>query len=83
MAKERANVIFISEPCDINVDLDIPLDITANELVISLNAAYGLGINTDDIKDCYLKTEDPIALLRGNKLLEDYGIRNGSTIYHR
>ena len=83
MGQERANVIFISEPCGINVDLDIPLDITANELVMSLNVAYGLGINTENIKDCYLKAEDPIALLRGNKHLEDYGIRNGSTIYHR
>ena len=64
-----------------SVDIEIPLDITARELVIGLNAAYELGINTTDAKVCYLKAENPIALLRGNKLLSEYGLRNGSTIY--
>ena len=67
----------------INVDIDIPLDITASELVMALNSAYSLEIDTNNIKDCYLKSENPIALLKGNRLLEDYGIRNGSIIYHR
>ncbi len=62
------------------VDLEIPLHITANELVIALNSAYNLKIDTSNIKNCYLKSENPIALLRGNKLLSEYGIRNGSII---
>lgn len=64
-----------------SVDIEIPLDITARELVIGLNAAYELGIDTTDAKVCYLKAENPIALLRGNKLLSEYGLRNGSAIY--
>lgn len=63
------------------VDLEIPLYITANELVIGLNTAYNLGINTEDTKNCYLKAENPIALLRGSKLLSDYKIMNGTNIF--
>lgn len=82
MNKETAIVIFHITKRKISVDLEIPLSITANELVLALNTAYELGINTSDIKNCYLKAENPIALLRGNKTLADYGLRNGSDIYY-
>ena len=62
------------------VDLEVPLDISANELVNALNTAYDLGIDTSDVKHCYLKCESPIALLKGNKLLSEYGVRNGTVI---
>lgn len=80
MAKETAIVIFNMYKRNESVDLEIPLDISANELVIALNSAYDLDIDTTDIKKCHLKAENPIALLRGNKTLEEYGIRNGSVI---
>lgn len=82
MNKETAIVIFHITKRKISVDLEIPLSITANELVLALNTAYELGINTSDIKNCYLKAENPIALLKGNKTLADYGLRNGSDIYY-
>ena len=82
MNKETAIVIFLFIKRKISVDLEIPLNITANELVLALNTAYELGINTSDIKNCYLKAENPIALLKGNKTLADYGLRNGSDIYY-
>ena len=63
-------------------DLEIPLDITANDLVTALNSAYQLGIDTTDMKQCYLKTERPIALLKGNKVLSEYGIMNGTKIIY-
>ena len=47
---ERATVIFKILRSQKNVDLDIPLDITANDLVLALNSAYGLGIQTKCIK---------------------------------
>ena len=75
MEKERAIINFIICRKDgkmEEVDLEIPLFITANELVVALNSAYHLGIDVNDIKNCYLKAENPIALLRGNKLLSDY-----------
>lgn len=82
MNKETAIVIFHIIKRNLSVDLEIPLNITANELVLALNTAYELGIDTSDIKNCYLKAENPIALLKGNKTLADYGIRNGSDIYY-
>lgn len=62
-------------------DLEIPLDISANELFVALNTAYELGIDTGDIKNCYLQAEQPIALLKGNKSLAEFGVRNGTIIY--
>ena len=80
MNREVAIVVFNATKRNISVDLEIPLNITANELVIALNSAYNLGIDTTDIKNCYLKAERPIVLLKGNKTLEEFGIRNGSEI---
>jgi uncharacterized ubiquitin-like protein YukD len=56
------------------------LNITANELVIGLNKAFKLGIDVTDIKQCYLRTENPIALVKGNKTLADFKLRNGTII---
>ena len=78
---EKIIVNFNIVDRNFSVDIEIPLDITARELVIGLNAAYELGLDTTDAKVCYLKAENPIALLRGNKLLSEYGLRNGSAIY--
>lgn len=80
MNREVAIVVFNATKRNISVDLEIPLNITANELVIALNSAYNLGIDTTDIKNCYLKAERPIVLLKGNKTLAEFGIRNGSEI---
>ena len=80
MEKETAVIIFNIIQREFSADLEVHLEITANELVLALNTAYGLGIDTTDIKNCYLKSENPIALLRGNKTLKEFGIRNGSIV---
>ena len=80
MEKETAVIIFNIIQRAFSADLEVPLEITANELVLALNTAYSLGIDTTDIKNCYLKSENPIALLRGNKTLKEVGIRNGSIV---
>ena len=77
---KKAVIIFIMGKKNISVDLEVPLDITANDLVIALNNAYDLEIDTDNVLNCYLKSENPIALLRGNKSLQEFGVRNGSII---
>lgn len=82
MAKESAIVIFKAENRNIEIDIETPLDITANEFVIGLTTAYELDIDLSDIKQCYLKAENPIALLKGNKLLSEFGVRNGTIIYY-
>lgn len=76
----KAIVIFRIHKSNLETDLEIPLDITANDLVNALNSAYELGIDTSDMKNCYLKAENPIALLKGNRMLSEFGIRNGTII---
>jgi len=80
MNKETAIIVFNIIKRNFTVDLEIPLDISANDLVNALNTAYELGIDTSDIKNCYLQAENPIALLKGNKTLAEFGLRNGSVI---
>ena len=53
--ENTATVIFKIHRRDIIVDLEIPLDLTANDLILALNAAYDLQIDTTDINHCYLK----------------------------
>ena len=81
MARDSVVVEFVMVKRGKVVDLDIPLSMTANEFLTALNSAYQLNINTGNLKDCYFQCENPIALLRGNKMLADFGIRNGSRIY--
>lgn len=78
--KDSVIIIFNLQKENKTFDLEVPLDITANELVIALNSAFELNIDTSDVKNCYLKAENPITLLKGNKTLKEFGIRNGSVI---
>lgn len=80
MERDKAIIVFYMLKRNAAVDLEIPLHITANDLVVALNTAYELGIDTSDIKNCYLKAEKPIALLKGNKTLAEFGVRNGTII---
>lgn len=80
MNKETAIIVFNITKRNFTVDLEVPLNISANDLVNALNTAYELGIDTSDIKNCYLKVENPITLLKGNKTLAEFGLRNGSVI---
>lgn len=77
---KKAIVILRLHKKQFQTDLEVPLDITANDLIIALNSAYELNIDVEDIRNCYLKMENPIALLHGNKMLGDYGMRDGSVI---
>ena len=81
MNKETVTAVFNMTKRNIVKDIEIPLYITANELVVALNEAYDLKIDTSNVKNCYLKAEKPIALLRGNKTLAEFGVRNGTDIY--
>lgn len=73
-------IIFNIVNRNISVDIEIPLDITTRDLIFGLNNAYDLGIDISDIQQCHLSAENPITLLRGNELLKDYELRNGSVI---
>lgn len=62
-------------------DIEVPSFLTANELVYALNEGFGLGIDTTDIDQCYLKTTNPVALLKGKRPLAEYGLRHGTDLW--
>lgn len=61
-------------------DIDVPLDISAAELIRALNAAFSLGIPDAGMKDAYFKAENPIALIKGEKTLKELGVYTGTFI---
>ncbi len=80
MDAEKAIIIFQHLSRGESTDVEVPLKITANELVTALNTAFDLGIDVSDVKNCFFRAENPIALLRGEKTLEEFGVRNGTRI---
>lgn len=82
MTQDTATIIFNALQKNIHVDIEVPLFITANDLVGALNQGYNLGIDMSDIKNCFLQAEKPIALLRGNKMLRDFGVRDGTVVIY-
>lgn len=60
-------------------DLEVPLDISANELCEALYQQYFPGRERTKEQFC-LRSERPIALLRGERTLREYGLRDGSVI---
>lgn len=77
---DKIIVVLCLEKRNEQYDIEVPLDISVNDLIMALNTAYNLGISTDDINSRYLRTENPIALLKGSKQLRDYKLKNGTKI---
>ena len=71
--KEKVIIQFICG--DFQKDLEVPLDITADEFIYAIQ-------NIVRVED-FLTSENPIALIKGDQTLEELGIRNGSIIYGR
>ncbi|MCL2812738.1 MAG: EsaB/YukD family protein [Clostridia bacterium] len=61
-------------------DLQVPLDMSAGNLIEALTEAYQLGIDMSDATQKYLQSENPIALIQGERTLKDLGLHDGSTI---
>lgn len=76
MDKEKA-IIEVRRK-GIIADLEVPLEITANDFIVAMDEVYHLGINRDNLSECYVKTQFPIALIRGSKTLREFGVRNGT-----
>lgn len=81
--EDTAIVVFKNMINGMSAEIEIPLDITANDLAFALNDAFVLEMDTDNIFKCYLISENPIAFLRGNKTLAEYGLHNGSVIIYQ
>lgn len=78
--KDKIRIIANIPDRAVREELEVPDNITANELIMAFDRMYGLGMDEDNIFQYYLKADNPKALLRGNKTLKDYGVRNGTEI---
>jgi uncharacterized ubiquitin-like protein YukD len=78
--KERVVIVFDMNNSREKYDLDVPMDITANDLIIALNETFSLGINVSKIQSCYLKANNPIVLLKGNRTLREFGVIDGTIV---
>lgn len=83
MNQDTAIIIFHNIKENRKIDIEVPLDITVNELILGLSSAYQLDIDVTDQRKCFLKSENPIALLKSNKTLAEYGIHNGTNIFYK
>ena len=60
-------------------DLEVPLDISAGELCQALFEMY-MPDKREGVAQHYLRAERPIALLRGERTLREFGVRDGTQI---
>ena len=81
MSRDWVTVVFIMTERKEEREIEIPLFLTANELILALSKAYGLDMDLSHISSCCLMAENPIALLKGGRTLEEFGIRKGTIIY--
>ena len=51
--KENVVVDFVDVEKKREIELEIPISISANELIIALNDIYDLNMNIDNIFECY------------------------------
>lgn len=61
-------------------DIEVPLDITAEELLNGLNSGLKLGLDLNDPTQDYILSENPIALLKGDTILKDFNLHNGTVL---
>ncbi|MED9904104.1 MAG: EsaB/YukD family protein [Lachnospiraceae bacterium] len=80
--KDTFILIFQNRKTKDTFDIEVPKQITANELIVSLNEGLHLGIDLYDAASCFLRAENPIALIKGDTVLEDYKLHDGSIIWY-
>lgn len=77
---EKAVVIVKIEGTDKEYELEIPIDITVKEICAALSKALKFEERNIKVSGYYIKIENPTGFLKGNDVLQKYGIANGSTI---
>lgn len=81
--RDNIIMIFKNNVTGISMDIEVPKTITANDLIYGLNKGLEMGININDASECYLCAKNPRVLVKGNKSLEELGLRNGTTIMYQ
>lgn len=77
---ETIMMIFERSKTNESFDIEVPLDITAEELLNGLNSGLKLGLDLRDPTQNYLISENPIALIKGDTLLKEFKLHNGTII---
>lgn len=80
--RDKIMIVFQRNDTDEVMDLEIPTNISIAELIYGLNIGLKLGIDMNDPAGCYLRSENPIALLKGEGLIEEYKLHDGSKIIY-
>ena len=78
--KHTAVIIMHIPDSRLTEDLEIPLHITASELIEALSQIYSLTLD-GEVTDYYLKTDRPKRLVRGARTLEEFGLRDGTEMW--
>ena len=78
--KDTAVIIMHIPDSRLTEDLEVPLHITANELIEAVAQIYSLTID-GEVTDYYLKAERPTRLVRGAKTLRELGLRDGTEMW--
>lgn len=81
--KDTVVIEFINMENMSRKELEVPLDISANEMLEAMLQAFHLQAEPAEKANGCLIAENPIAFLHGKKTLREYGIRNGSIIIYR
>lgn len=61
-------------------DIEIPLDISCDELIYALNEGIGLAIDVDNKQSFQFVADNPKTLIVGEKSVEEIGLRDGAII---
>ena len=78
--KDTAVVMVYIPERNIREDLEIPLNITANELIQAIASIYSLELRQNTLETYYLKADSPKCLIQGGETLKEFGIREGTEI---
>lgn len=81
MQEDRILIEFYRDRGGPARELDVPADLSAQDLVRALNEAYRLGMDPANPREFFLRAEEPIALIRGKHTLKELGLHDASRVY--
>lgn len=61
-------------------DIEVPLNITCDELVHALNYGIGLGIDERDTRSYRITASNPVIYISGSKTIEEVGLLDGAVL---
>lgn len=61
-------------------DIEVPLNITCDELIHALNYGIGLGIDERDTRSYSITSTNPRIYVGGSATIEEIGLLDGSTL---